>query len=48
MFAALALLTVILGLAAKSQVKKGTPLKPEQAIEEAQLTKQALRGVRGG
>ena len=44
----LALVTVILGLVAKSQVQKGTPLKPEQAMEEAQLTKQALRGVRGG
>lgn len=47
-FAALALIAVILGLAAKSQVQKGTPLKPEQAMEEAQLTKRALRGVRGG
>jgi len=46
-FAVLVLLTVILGLVAKTMVKKGTPLAPEQAIEEARLTKQALRGGHG-
>ena len=46
-FAALVLLTVILVLVAKTMVKKGTPLAPEQAIEEARLTKQALRSGHG-
>jgi Flp pilus assembly protein TadB len=46
-FGALVLLTVILGLVAKTMVKKGTPLAPEQAIEEARLTKQALRSGHG-
>jgi uncharacterized membrane protein YqjE len=46
-FAVLVLLTVILGLLARMMMRKGTPLKPEQAIEEAQLTKQAIRSVRG-
>jgi len=47
-FGVLFLLTLILGLLAKTMMKKGTPLVPEQAIEEAQLTKQALRSGRGG
>ena len=42
-FAILLLLTVILGLLARRMMKKGTPLAPEQAIEEARLTKQAIR-----
>jgi uncharacterized membrane protein YqjE len=46
-FAVLLLLTVILGLVAARMVKKGTPLAPEQAIEEARLTKQALRSGHG-
>jgi Flp pilus assembly protein TadB len=46
-FAALVLLTVVLALVAKTMVKKGTPLAPEQAIEEARLTKQALRSGHG-
>jgi Flp pilus assembly protein TadB len=46
-FAVLVLLTVTLGLVAKTMVKKGTPLAPEQAIEEARLTKQALRSGHG-
>lgn len=46
-FVVLALLTLLLGLLASRMVKKGTPLAPEQAIEEAQLTKQALRSGRG-
>jgi hypothetical protein len=47
-FAVLVLLVVVLVLVARSLVRAGTPLRPEQAIEEAQLTKQVLRGVRGG
>ena len=47
-FGVLVLLTLILGLLASKMMKKGTPLKPEQALEEAQLTKQALRSARGG
>jgi hypothetical protein len=43
MFGFLLLLTVILGLVAKSLLSKGTPLAPERAIEEARLTKQAVR-----
>lgn len=46
-FVALLLLVAGLGLAARSLFRRGTPLKPEQAIEEARLTKQALRGNRG-
>jgi hypothetical protein len=46
-FGLLLLVTLILALAAKASVKKGTPLQPEQAIAEAQLTKQALREARG-
>jgi membrane protein implicated in regulation of membrane protease activity len=47
-FGVLLLLTLILALLAKKMVTKGTPLKPEQAIEEARLTRQALRSGRGG
>jgi Flp pilus assembly protein TadB len=46
-FVLLLLLTVILALLAKTMMRKGTPLAPEQAIEEARLTKQALRGGHG-
>ena len=42
------LLTLILGLLARGTLKKGTPLAPEQAIEEARLTKQVLRSGHGG
>jgi Flp pilus assembly protein TadB len=46
----LVLVAVVIGLllVARSLVRAGTPLKPEQAIEEAQLTKEMLRGARGG
>lgn len=44
MFGALLLLAVVLGLVAMQLVKKGTPPVPEQAVEEARLTKQVLRG----
>jgi Putative Actinobacterial Holin-X, holin superfamily III len=47
-FGMLLLLTLILGLLASMMVKKGTPLAPEQAIEEARLTRQALRSGHGG
>ena len=46
-FVLLIVVTAVLGLLAKASVQKGTPLAPEQAIAEAQLTKQALRSVRG-
>jgi uncharacterized membrane protein YqjE len=41
--AALFLLTGILGLLAVNRIKKGTPPVPEQAIEEAKLTTEALK-----
>ena len=47
-FGVLVLLTLILGLLARGVLKKGTPLAPEQAIEEARLTKQVLRSGHGG
>jgi membrane protein implicated in regulation of membrane protease activity len=47
-FALLTLLVVALALVSRSLLRSGTPLKPEQAIEEARLTKQALRGTRAG
>jgi Flp pilus assembly protein TadB len=47
-FGVLLLLTLILALLAVKTMKKGTPLAPEQAIEEARLTKQALRSGHGG
>ena len=46
-FAVLLVLTLILGLLSAKMVKKGTPLKPEQAIEEARLTRQAIRSGHG-
>jgi hypothetical protein len=46
-FVLLVLLTVILGLLAKTQMSKVKTLAPEQAIEEARLTKQALRSGHG-
>ncbi|MFO7572185.1 MAG: phage holin family protein [Gaiellaceae bacterium] len=36
-----------LGLGARSLIRAATPVKPVQALEEAQLTKEALRGARG-
>ena len=47
-FVALLLLVAGLGLLARALVRKGTPLAPEQAIEQARLTKQFLRGPRAG
>jgi len=45
----LVLLVLVAGLllASRSLLRAGTPLKPEQAMEEARLTKEILRGVRG-
>jgi membrane protein implicated in regulation of membrane protease activity len=45
-FAILVVVVVILGLVSRSLLRGSTPLKPEQAIEEARLTKQVLRGIR--
>jgi Flp pilus assembly protein TadB len=42
-FLLLVLLVVVLVLVARSLFRAGTPLKPEQAMAEAQLTKEALR-----
>jgi len=41
-------LVLVLGLVARSLVRAGTPLAPEQAIEEARLTKEVLRSTRAG
>lgn len=47
-FGALLLLILVLSLVSLSLFRRGTPLTPEQAIEEARLTKQVLRGTRAG
>ena len=47
-FLVLVLLVVVLVLVSRQLFRMSAPLKPEQAIEEARLTKQALRGFRGG
>jgi len=39
----LALVAVLLGLLAYASLKKGTPPVPEQAIEEARLTTEAIK-----
>lgn len=39
----LLLVTCVLGLFAVNRIKKGTPPVPEQAIEEAKLTSEALK-----
>ena len=39
----LLLVTCVLGLLAMNRIKKGTPPVPEQAIEEAKLTTEALK-----
>jgi Flp pilus assembly protein TadB len=46
-FAALVLLVLVLVLVARSLVRRGTPLKPQQAIDEARVTTQVLRGSHG-
>ena len=40
----LLLVTGILAALAVNRIKKGTPLAPEQAIREAQLTREVLKG----
>jgi Putative Actinobacterial Holin-X, holin superfamily III len=42
-FGALVLFSLLLVLIGRSAIKKGTPPVPEQALEEARLTTQALR-----
>ena len=42
-FAALLLLTALLGVIAVSLLRKGTPLAPEQALEEARRTRMVLK-----
>jgi tetrahydromethanopterin S-methyltransferase subunit C len=42
-FAVLLLLTAMLGLLAVRSMRKGTPLAPEQALEEARLTQKVLK-----
>ncbi|MGH3021516.1 MAG: phage holin family protein [Gaiellaceae bacterium] len=42
-FVVLLLLTALLGLLAVRTLRKGTPLAPEQAIEEARLTQRVLK-----
>jgi hypothetical protein len=39
----LLLLAVVLGLLARSRLRRGTPPLPEQAIREAKLTTEALK-----
>jgi hypothetical protein len=43
-FGALLLLAVILGLVGLAAVRRGTPPVPEQAVREAKLTTDAIRG----
>ena len=47
-FGLLVVVVLVLVLVARALFRRGTPLKPEQAIEELQLTKQALRSGRAG
>jgi hypothetical protein len=47
-FAVLIVLVVALALVSRGLVRRATPLKPEQAIEEARLTRKVLRGTRAG
>jgi hypothetical protein len=43
-FGGLALVALILGLFALSAIKSGTPPVPEQAVAEARLTTEAIKG----
>lgn len=45
-FVLLLLLVVALAFGSRSLLRSVAPLKPEQAIDEARLTKQVLRGAR--
>ena len=42
-FGALVLLALVLGMVGLGSIRKGTPPVPEQAIEEAKLTTEAIR-----
>ena len=44
LFAVFLLLALILALVGIKMIKKGTPPVPQQALEEARLTRQVLRG----
>jgi hypothetical protein len=46
-FLVLVLLVSGLLLTSRALIRSSTPLKPEQALEEARLTKERLRGARG-
>jgi hypothetical protein len=45
-FAVLIVLVVVLALVSRGLVRRATPLKPEQAIEEARVTRKVLRRTR--
>ncbi len=47
-FVFLIVLVVVLALVARSLVKRGMPLSPEQAIAEARLSAKILKGNRAG
>jgi hypothetical protein len=47
-FATLVLIVAILLLVSRSMLRKSTPFKPEAAIEEARLTREALGSGRAG
>ncbi len=47
-FSMLLVFVLVLVLVSRSLFRNGTPLAPEQAIAEARLTKQVLRGTRAG
>lgn len=47
-FLLLVLLVVILGAVSRELIRKTGSLKPEQAMEEARLTKDVLRGLGAG
>jgi hypothetical protein len=47
-FVALVLLVTLLAVIARTLFQRATPMKPEQAIAELELTKQVLRSSRAG
>jgi hypothetical protein len=48
LFAVFLLVAVVLALVGVKMIKKGTPPVPEQALEEARLTRQVLKGGHAG
>jgi membrane protein implicated in regulation of membrane protease activity len=48
LFAVFFLVAVVLALVGIKMIKKGTPPVPEQALEEARLTRQVLKGGHAG